>query len=75
MIFRIFQASFLLFLFSSLFLIASETNKNQIETKRSGYWTNYCKNFEKEKQCEIARKINIEQQDEIFLIIYKLYAS
>ena len=70
--FRSFQASFLFLLFSSLFLIASEINENKIETKRSGYWTYYCKNYEEEKQCEIARKINIEQQNETFLIVYKI---
>ena len=54
-----------------MFVIASETNENQIETKRSGYWTYYCKNYEKERRCEIARRINIEGQNENFLIIYK----
>ena len=73
MIFRSFQAGLLfLFIISSLFVIASETNEKQIETKRSGYWTYYCKNYEKERQCEIARKINIEEQNETFLIIYKV---
>ena len=46
--------------------------KKKIETKRSGYWTYYCKNYEKEKQCDIARKIHIEEQNETFLIIYKV---
>ena len=70
MIFRSFQAVLLFFLFSSLYLIASESNEKQIETKRSGYWTYYCINFEKQRQCKIARKINIEEQNETFLIIY-----
>ena len=73
MIFRRFQISLLfLFIISSFFVIAAETNKKPIETKRSGYWTYYCKNYEKERQCEIARKINIEGQNETFLIIYKI---
>ena len=72
MIFRRFQVSLLFLFISSLFVIASETNEKQIETKRSGYWTYYCKNYEKERQCEIARKIKIEQQNEIFLIVYKI---
>ena len=72
MIFRRFQIGLLFLFISSLFVIASETNEKQIETKRSGYWTYYCKNFEKERQCEIARKINIEEQNETFLIIYKI---
>ena len=72
MIFRSFQASLLFLLFQVCFVIASETNEKQIETKRSGYWTYYCKNYEKERQCEIARKINIEEQNETFLIIYKI---
>ena len=72
MIFRIFQIGLLFLFISSLFVIASETNEKQIETKRSGYWTYYCKNYEKERQCEIARKINIEEQNETFLIIYKV---
>ena len=72
MIFRSFQAGILFLFFSSLFVIASETNEKKIETKRSGYWTYYCKNYEKEKQCEIARKINIKEYNETFLIIYKI---
>ena len=72
MIFRSFQAGLLFLLFSGLFVVASETNEKQIETKRSGYWTYYCKNYEKERQCEIARKIIIEEQNETFLIIYKI---
>ena len=72
MIFRSFQAGILFLFFSSLFVIASETNEKKFETKRSGYWTYYCKNYEKEKQCEIARKINIEEYNETFLIIYKI---
>ena len=72
MTFKSFLTSLLLFLFSSVLVIASETNEKQIETKRSGYWTYYCKNYEKERQCEIARKINIEEQNETFLIIYKI---
>ena len=66
MIFRSFQAVILFFLFSSLYLIASESNEKQIETKRSGYWTYYCVNDEKQRQCKIARKINIEEQNETF---------
>ena len=72
MIFRSFQTSLFLILCFSLLVVASETNEKQIETKRSGYWTYYCKNYEKERQCEIARKINIEKQNETFLIIYKI---
>ena len=73
MIFRRYQISLLfLFIISSFFVTAAETNKKPIETKRSGYWTYYCKNYEKERQCEIARKINIEEQNETFLIIYKV---
>ena len=59
-------------LFSSLFAISSETNEKQIETKRSGFWTYYCKNYERTRQCEIARKINITQNNETFLIVYKV---
>ena len=72
MIFRRFPICLLFLFISSLFVIASETNEKQIETKRSGYWTYYCKNNEKERQCEIARKINIEEHNETFLIIYKI---
>ena len=70
MIFRSFQAVLLFFLFSSLFVIASESNQKKVKTERSGYWTYYCINFEKQRQCKIARKINIEEQNETFLIIY-----
>ena len=72
MIFRRFHIGLLFLFISSLFVIASETNEKQIETKRSGYWTYYCKNYEKERQCEIARKINIEEQNETFLIVYRI---
>ena len=72
MIFRRFQISLLFLFISSLFVIASETNEKQIETKRSGYWTYYCKNNEKEKQCEIVRKINIEEHNDTFLITYSI---
>ena len=62
-----------MFLFiSSLFVIATGANEKQIETKSSGYWTYYCKNYEKERQCKIARKINIEEHNETFLVIYKI---
>ena len=64
------QIGLLLFLFSSLSVISSETNKKQIKTERSGYWTYYCVNDEKQKQCKIARKIIIEEQNDTFLIIY-----
>ena len=72
MIFRSFKAGLLFFLFSGLFVIASETNEKQIETERSGYWTYYCVNDEKQRQCKIARKINIEEKNETFLIIYQV---
>ena len=72
MIFRNLQTSLLLLLFSCMFVIASEINEKQIETKRTGYWTYYCKDYEKERQCEIVRKINIKQQNETFLIVYKI---
>ena len=72
MISRSFQISLLFFFISSLFVIASETNEKQVETKRSGFWTYYCKNNEKGRKCEIARKINIEEQNDTFLIIYTI---
>ena len=72
MIFRSFLAGLLFILFSDFCVIASETNEKQIETKRSGYWTYYCKNNGKERQCEIVRKINIEEQNDTFLIIYRI---
>ena len=70
MIFRSFQAVLLFILLSGLFVIESDSSEKQIETKRSGYWTYYCIDFEKQRQCKIARKINIEGQNETFLIIY-----
>ena len=72
MIFRNFQIAFLLLLFSSLFVIASEKNEKLVKTERAGYWTYYCINFEKQRECKIARKINIEEQNETFLIIYNV---
>ncbi len=70
MIFRSFLAVLSFILLSGSFVIASESNEKQVETKRSGYWTYYCIDFEKQRQCKIARKINIEEQNETFLIIY-----
>ena len=70
MLIKNFQIALLLFLFSSLSVISSEINKKQIKTERSGYWTYYCVNDEKQKQCKIARKIIIEKQNDTFLIIY-----
>ena len=57
-----------------MFVVASDTKEQQIETKRSGYWTYYCLNNEKKRQreCDIARKIIIEKENEIFLITYKI---
>ena len=72
MVFRSFLTGLLLILFFDSFLIASESNEKQIETKRSGYWTYYCKNNETERQCEIVRKINIEEHNDTFLIIYRI---
>ena len=71
MIVKSFQAGLLLLLLSTLFVIASETNERQVETERSGYWTYYCINYEEKRECNIARKINIEEQNETFFIIYK----
>ena len=71
-VFKSLLIGLLFLLFSSVFVIASETNEKKIKTERSGYWTYYCKNHEKQRQCEIARKINIEGQNETFLIIYKV---
>ena len=72
MIFRNFQRGLLFILLSGLFAIASESSEKQIETKRSGYWTYYCINDEKQRQCNIARKINIEEYNDTFLIIYRI---
>ena len=72
MIFRNFLTGLLFILIFDSFLIASESTEKQIETKRSGYWTYYCKNNEKERQCEIVRKINIEEHSDTFLIIYRI---
>ncbi len=70
MLIKNFQIGLLFLLFSSLTVISSETNKKQINTERSGYWTYYCVNDEKQKQCMIARKIIIEELNDTFLIIY-----
>ena len=72
MIFRSFQIGLLFLLLSSILVIPSEANKKKVETERSGYWTYYCINFDKQRECKIARKIHIEEQDETFLIIYNV---
>lgn len=68
----LFNLLFVLFSLHLSFAIATENNEVLIETKRSGYWTYYCTNLEKQRQCEIVRKINIEEHDETFLIAYKI---
>ncbi len=70
--FKGFQAGLFFLLLSNFFVIASETDTKQIITERSGYWTYYCKNYEQQRQCEIARKVKIEEQNETFLIVYKI---
>ena len=60
------------FLASSLFTLASETNEKPIKTELSGYWTYYCKNYDEQRHCEIARKIDIKDKNETFLIVYKI---
>ena len=72
MMFKNFQIALLILLLSSLLVFATETGEKPMEIKRSDYWTYYCKNYEEQRLCEIARKINIEQQNETFLIIYKI---
>ena len=72
MLIKSFKIGLLLLLLSSLSVISSETNKKQIKTERSGYWTYYCINYEEKRECNIARKINIEEQNETFFIIYKI---
>ena len=62
----------LLLFFLNLFVTDSKTSEKKTETERSGYWTYYCENHEEIRQCDIARKINIEQQNETFLIAYKI---
>ena len=71
MLIKSFRIGLLLLLLSSLSVISSETNKKQIKTERSGYWTYYCIHYEEKRECNIARKINIEEQNETFFIIYK----
>ena len=72
MMFKNFQIALLILLLSSLLVFATETGEKPMEIKRSDYWTYYCKNYEEQRLCEIARKINIEQQNETFLIAYKI---
>ncbi len=72
MMFKNFQVALSFLLLSSLFAFATEVSEKPMKIKRSGWWTYYCKNYEEQRHCEIARKINIEQQNEIFLIIYKI---
>ncbi len=72
MLIKNFQIGLLLLLFSGLSVTSSEASKKKIITERSGYWTYYCINDEKQKHCKIARKINIEEQNDTFLIIYNI---
>ena len=76
MIFKNLQAVllFCILLFTKGFAITSEAKEKQVDTKRSGFWTYYCQNNEKEKkrECDIARKVIIHEENETFLIIYKI---
>lgn len=67
-----FQILILFFLFSNFTSLKGDTNEETVKTERSGYWTYYCKNHEEKRHCEIARKIEIKEQKETFLIIYKI---
>ena len=53
-------------------ILASE---KKIEAERLGHWSYYCINEKGIEQCEIARKIKIDDQNENFLIIYRLAKS
>ena len=68
MILKSFLTGFLVLFLANTFVIASE----EIKTERSGYWTYYCINYDDKKQCKIARKINIEEQNETFFIVYNI---
>tara|TARA_B100001123_G_scaffold433622_1_gene558670 strand:- start:2771 stop:3298 length:528 start_codon:yes stop_codon:yes gene_type:complete len=72
MLFKNFYIGLLLFILLETFLVASEADKKKVEAKRSGYWTYYCIDREEQKECKIARKINIEEVNETFLIIYNI---
>ena len=72
MVFKSFLTWFLVLFLANTLVIASEENKKEVKTERSGYWTYYCINHDDEKHCKIARKINIEEQNEIFLIVYNV---
>ena len=69
---RIFSIGLSFFLASNLFTLATEKNEKPIKTELSGYWTYYCKNYDQQRHCEIARKIDIKDKNETFLIVYKI---
>ena len=72
MLIRNFYLKLLLLLILSVPVISSETDKKEVETKRSGFWTYYCIDSNDKKECKIARKINIEEKNETFLIMYNV---
>ena len=67
-----FLTGLLFLLLAEQLAIGTETTTEQAQTERSGYWTYYCIDNEEEKKCTIVRKINIEEQNDTFLIVYEV---
>ena len=62
----------ILFTVEETFVFSSQASEKKIEAERSGHWSYYCIKEKGMQQCEIARKIKIDEQNETFLIVYRI---
>ena len=70
--FRVLLICIILFTLEETFVFSSQASEKKIEAERSGHWSYYCIKEKGMQQCEIARKIKIDKQNETFLIIYRI---
>lgn len=70
--FRVLLICIILFTLEETFVFSSQASEKKIEAERSGHWSYYCIKEKGMQQCEIARKIKIDEQNETFLIVYRI---
>lgn len=58
----------IIFIFMGFF---TDTHETQAQEKQSGHWSYYCDDLEQRRHCEIAQKIQIEEKNLSFLIVFK----
>ena len=69
---RMLIACLIFFMFEEIFASNSLASEKKMEPERSGYWSYYCIKEKNTQQCEVVRKIRIDEQNETFLIIYRI---